>query len=440
MADIIIKNKNGTPITYMGKTKIKCNTADGGTVVFTEGGTSVEILPAPGFTLVPGTADVNGWYPNPRVGFTNIPTIMQLYEGLTAEGGYLPCDEILVRLSDEALASANTSDSSDDSQSTYFEAFLTRETTIQGLSLDLVVYGDEGGGGAVYVAGLLKSGFMGPRWQLVQIAQSGATWALYLVKASFKAGVSFDVWVKARKGIIGISENEKHAKWNFSSLRTADNTLVCMSIVDGETGLAFPATMAQLNAAGSISDVLDAMRALSTTKSVFTATPGVAVPTEADAKDASTHIYQVMALSKSGDKACLWKDCEYEKHGHAIFVDGHGAFKAVTSETAAKKLPMPTLAGFAAWPEDYGTEPTERNVFIVFSGIAGRIVKKDATGDGLAGLVAQMKTEYAASAEEFKMIYGDFPISASAREIDTTLTYLASDAATATITEEDMQS
>lgn len=432
MADIIIKNKNGTPITYMGKTKIKCNTVDGGTAVFTEGGTSVEILPAPGFTLVPGEANENGWYQNPKVEFSNLASQAEIMQAMAAEGAYLPRDEILAQLSDDSIAAICALGALAEGNLAYSTLRYYQLSAQQGYSID-----SSGvlNGSSAYVTNLLKDCFRAPRWGILVFVGRSSTWAFELFSLCSSLGLSLDVWVKAREGIVGISENEKRAKWNFSSLRTADNTLYCMSIVDGETGLAFiPTSFTDINA------LLGSMLALSTTKSVFTATPGVAVPTEADAADASTHIYQVMPMDESGTVACLWKDCAYEKHGHAIFVDGHGAFKAVTSETAAKQLPMPTVAGFAAWPADYGTEPTERTAWAVFSGIVGRLIKKDASGDGLAGLVAQMKAEYAASAENFKLTYGDFPISVSAREIDTTLTYLASEEATATITEEAMQS
>lgn len=40
MADVVLKNKSGTPVTYAGVTAVQLKTLDGGVQLFSEGGES----------------------------------------------------------------------------------------------------------------------------------------------------------------------------------------------------------------------------------------------------------------------------------------------------------------------------------------------------------------------------------------------------------------
>lgn len=423
MADIIIKDKNGNPVTYTGKTKIKVNTTSGGTAVFTEGGASVEELATPTFTLSPGDANSNGWYENPMLVTENLwPSQLEILNRMEADGGYLPASAIIAQPTDEFLQTISCVQNMDG----YMQVAGCKYLLNQELALDINVANDKFET-SISVMEAMQMAFIGPRGLMIRMAMNSG-WVQSVFQTAYMAGASLDLWLKARAGITGISKGEKRAQWYFNSLAGGETTLYSQSIVDGDTGLALLNTSAD----SPYPDI-----ALSTPKSVFTATPNVAVPEAADAKDSTKHIYQMLMLSTKS--AAILRECDYEVHGHATFVDGHGILRMVTSDAAKKKLPTPTLTkesfAFGTWPTEYGDAPSERKAYMTINGLAAFAD----TYDNVSGFISALKQIYAQAPDQFAAVAGPFPVKITVREIDESLTYIASDEASITLTEEDMK-
>lgn len=423
MADIIIKDKNGNPVTYTGKTKIKVNTTSGGTAVFTEGGSSVEELATPTFTLSPGNANSNGWYEYPMLVTENLwPSQQEVLARMEADGGYLPASAIIAQPTDEFVQEISCVQSIE----SYMQAVGYKYLLNQELALDLNV-ANETLETSIPVGLAMQWAFIGPRGLMLQFALNDG-WIQSVFSTAYQAGASLDLWLKARAGITGISKGEKRAQWYFNSLVSGETTLYSQSIVDGDSGLAMLNT-------GTDSPYPDIF--LSTPKAVFTATPNVAVPEAADAKDSTKHIYQMLMLSTSS--AAILRECDYEVHGHATFVDGHGILRMVTSDAAKKKLPTPTLTkesfAFGTWPTEYGNAPSERKVYATLYGIVGYV----GISDDISVLMSQLKQIYVHAPDQFAAFAGPFPVKITVREIDESLTYIASDEVSVIITEEDLK-
>lgn len=423
MADIIIKDKNGNPVTYTGKTKIKVNTTSGGTAVFTEGGASVEELATPTFTLSPGAANSNGWYEDPMLVTENLwPSQLEILNRMEADGGYLPASAIIAQPTDELVQAISCVQSLDG----YMQAAGYKYLLNQELALDINVANDKVET-SIPVMQAMQMAFIGPRGLMVQLAVNTG-WVQSVFSTAYQVGASLDLWLKARAGITGISKNEKRAQWYFNSLAGGETTLYSQSIVDGDTGLALLNTSAD----SPYPDIF-----LSTPKAVFTATPNVAVPEAADAKDNTKHIYQMLMLSTKS--AAILRECDYEVHGHATFVNGHGILRMVTSDEEKKKLPTPTLTkesfAFGTWPTEYGDAPSERKSYMTINGL----VAFADTYDGMSELMSTLKQIYAQAPDQFAAFAGPFPVKITVREIDESLTYIASDEASITLTEEDMK-
>lgn len=423
MADIIIKDKNGNPVTYTGKTKIKVNTTSGGTAVFTEGGASVEELATPTFTLSPGNANSNGWYENPMLVTENLwPSQLEVLARMEADGGYLPASAIIAQPTDEFVQEISCVQNLADYMHTVGYKYLLN----QELALDINVAG-ETLETSIPVGYAMQLAFTGPRGLMSQFALNGG-WVQSVFQTAYMAGASLDLWLKARAGITGISKGEKRAQWYFNSLVSGETTLYSQSIVDGDSGLAMLNT-------GTDSPYPDIF--LSTPKAVFTATPNVAVPEAADAKDSTKHIYQMLMLSTTS--AAILRECDYEVHGHATFVNGHGILRMVTSDEAKKKLPTPTLTkesfAFGTWPTEYGNAPSERVAYITINGLVAYV----GTSDDINRTMSTLKLFYANEPDQFAAFAGPFPVKITVREIDESLTYIASDEVSVIITEEDLK-
>ena len=423
MADIIIKDKNGNPVTYTGKTKIKVNTTSGGTAVFTEGGASVEELATPTFTLSPGDANSNGWYENPMLVTENLwPSQQEVLARMEADGGYLPASAIIAQPTDEFLQTISCVQNLD----SYMQVAGYKYLLNQELALDINVASDKFET-SISVMEAMQMAFIGPRGMMIQMAMNSG-WVQSVFQTAYMAGASLDLWLKARAGIAGISRGEKRAQWYFNSLVSGETTLYSQSIVDGDSGLAMLNT-------GTDSLYPDIF--LSTPKAVFTATPNVAVPEAADAKDSTKHIYQMLMLGTSS--AAILRECDYEVRGHATFVDGHGILRMVTSDEAKKKLPTPTLTkesfAFGTWPTDYGNAPSERKAYVTINGLAAYV----GTSDDISVLMSELKQVYVHAPDQFAAFAGPFPVKITVREIDESLTYIASDEVSVIITEEDLK-
>lgn len=423
MADIIIKDKNGNPVTYTGKTKIKVNTTSGGTAVFTEGGASVEELATPTFTLSPGDANSNGWYEGPMLVTENLwPSQQEVLARMEADGGYLPASAIIAQPTDEFLQEISCVRNIE----SYMQAVEYKYLLNQELALDINVTNNEIET-SIPVGYAMELAFIGPRGLMIEMAMNSG-WVQAVFQTAYMAGASLDLWLKARAGITGISRGEKRAQWYFNSLAGGETTLYSQSIVDGDTGLAMLNT-------GTDSPYPDIF--LSTPKAVFTATPNVAVPEAADAKDSTKHIYQMLMLSSSS--AAILRECDYEVRGHATFVDGHGILRMVTSDEAKKKLPTPTLTkesfAFGTWPTDYGNAPSERKAYMTINGLLGYAD----TSDGISAVMSTLKKVYVHAPDQFAAFAGPFPVKITVREIDESLTYIASDEVSVIITEEDLK-
>lgn len=423
MADIIIKDKNGNPVTYTGKTKIKVNTTSGGTAVFTEGGASVEELATPTFTLSPGDANSNGWYEGPMLVTENLwPSQQEVLARMGADGGYLPASAIIAQPTDEFLQEISCVLNIEG----YMQAVAYKYLLNQELALDINVANDKFET-SISVMEAMQMAFIGPRGMMIQMAMNSG-WVQSVFQTAYMAGASLDLWLKARAGITGISRGEKRAQWYFNSLVGGETTLYSQSIVDGDSGLAMLNT-------GTDSPYPDIF--LSTPKAVFTATPNVAVPEAADAKDSTKHIYQMLMLSTFN--AAILRECDYEVHGHATFVDGHGILRMVTSDAAKKKLPTPTLTkesfAFGTWPTEYGNAPSEREAYITINGLLGFVD----TSDGISAVMSTIKEVYVHAPDQFAAFAGPFPVKITVREIDESLTYIASDEVSVIITEEDLK-
>lgn len=423
MADIIIKDKNGNPVTYTGKTKIKVNTTSGGTAVFTEGGSSVEELATPTFTLSPGDANSQGWYENPMLVTENLwPSQQEVLARMEADGGYLPASAIIAQPTDEFVQKISCVQSID----SYMQAVEYKYLLNQELALDIYATDDEIET-TIPVGLAMELAFVGPRGLMIQFALNDG-WIQAAFSTAYQVGASLDLWLKARAGITGISRGEKRAQWYFNSLVGGETTLYSQSIVDGDSGLAMLNT-------GTDSPYPDIF--LSTPKAVFTATPNVAVPEAADAKDSTKHIYQMLMLSTSS--AAILRECDYEVRGHATFVNGHGILRMVTSDAAKKKLPTPTLTkesfAFGTWPTDYGNAPSEREVYVTINGLVAYV----GTSDDINVLMSELKQIYVHAPDQFAAFAGPFPVKITVREIDESLTYIASDEVSVIITEEDLK-
>lgn len=423
MADIIIKDKNGNPVTYTGKTKIKVNTTSGGTAVFTEGGASVEELATPTFTLSPGNANSNGWYEDPMLVTENLwPSQQEVLARMEADGGYLPASAIIAQPTDEFLQEISCVQNIE----SYMQAVGYKYLLNQELALDVNV-ANETLETSIPVGYAMQLAFIGPRGLMIQFAQNSG-WIQSVFSTAYQCGASLDLWLKARAGIAGISRGEKRAQWYFNSLVSGETTLCSQSIVDGDSGLAMLNT-------GTDSLYPDIF--LSTPKAVFTATPNVAVPEAADAKDSTKHIYQMLMLGTSS--AAILRECDYEVRGHATFVDGHGILRMVTSDEAKKKLPTPTLTkesfAFGTWPTDYGNAPSERKAYVTINGLVAYV----GTSDDISVLMSELKQVYVHAPDQFAAFAGPFPVKITVREIDESLAYIASDEVSVIITEEDLK-
>lgn len=423
MADIIIKDKNGNPVTYTGKTKIKVNTTSGGTAVFTEGGSSVEELATPTFTLSPGNANSNGWYEDPMLVTENLwPSQQEVLARMEADGGYLPASAIIAQPTDEFLQTIACVQNMDG----YMQAAGYKYLLNQELALDINVTEDKFET-SISVMEAMQMAFIGPRGLMIQMAMTSG-WVQTVFQTAYQCGASLDLWLKARAGITGISKGEKRAQWYFNSLAGGETTLYSQSIVDGDSGLAMLNT-------GTDSPYPDIF--LSTPKAVFTATPNVAVPEAADAKDSTKHIYQMLMLSTKS--AAILRECDYEVRGHATFVDGHGILRMVTSDEAKKKLPTPTLTkesfAFGTWPTEYGNAPSGRKAYMTINGLVALVD----TYDNINVFMSELKQLYAQAPDQFAASAGPFPVKITVREIDESLTYIASDEVSVIITEEDLK-
>lgn len=111
----------------------------------------------------------------------------------------------------------------------------------------------------------------------------------------------------------------------------------------------------------------------------------------------------------------------------------------VTSDEAKKKLPTPTLTkesfAFGTWPTEYGNAPSERVAYMTINGLVATVE----TSDSINVFMSMLKQVYTQVPDQFAAVVAPFPVKITVREIDESLTYIASDEASVIITEEDLK-